>query len=407
MKLGILKLISLLVLLGGVYMLGLVLDVDYAQQAQGYVLEYWPTQEDGSLNLRMPGIAAGILLVLVGLYGFLPKLPSRKNKTITFRGVNNEITLELKPIQKMLLKIMRRMPEVYSIEVDICPDREGRRALIDAKVVLQNCAALGARQTLKMVEENIYSTASGLLGLEDCVVNMTLKGVHVDPAASGKQIREQLELRQQDATAARETSAQVAAEHTVQPPETNAQPKTATESEEDTQAEADAIEEPDDSSAEQVQATAVPDEASEDATQEVDPDEDQETDAVEEEQPATSVTEEHAEALPVVEDEQNENPDPEMSDTLHGIDLPPLAEEDVELPPGPKINQDGEITTDESADADVADVSGDDEKTPDAVEVDILSPVPWKKEEMPEPVPDELSGDPEDVDIDSEEYPNR
>ena len=85
---------------------------------------------------------------------------------------------------------------------------------------------------------------------------------------------------------------------------------------------------------------------------------------------------------------------------------PPLDDDDADLPPAPKINEEGEITTDEAADADVAAAEGyDDERTPDSVEVNVLQAEPWKHEDLPEPVPDELNDDHEDLDVEPEEYP--
>ncbi|HOH30493.1 MAG TPA: hypothetical protein PLC40_12520, partial [Candidatus Hydrogenedentes bacterium] len=66
MKLTVMKLICLLVLLGGVFLLCLIFDVQEAQQGRDYILSIWPRQGDGSLNLRLPGMILGIVLVVVG-----------------------------------------------------------------------------------------------------------------------------------------------------------------------------------------------------------------------------------------------------------------------------------------------------------------------------------------------------
>ncbi len=401
MKLATMKLVCLLVLLGGVYMLGLVLDVEYMQQAQGYVLDNWPVQEDGALNLRMPGIIAGILLVLVGLYGFLPKMPSRKGGTITFKGANGDIVLQLKPVQQVLLKMMRRMPEVYSIKLQVRPDKDGKRALITADVVLKNCAALGARHCAKIVAECISSTARNLLGLEDLTaVQVNVSGIHLDATATGKQVREQLALRQSQEAAA--------------PTEAEATPAST-----DDASKAPATNQPE----EQPQEDAAPEEAAaaETVTPEQERESPEEVEDAEAEEPVEDGEDDQdvdvpeaaeepdvlAEKAPVTPGYNYEEPDAEMSETLHGIDLPPLADDDEDLPPAPKINEEGEITTDEAADADIADAAAyDDEKTPDSVEVNVLQAEPWKHEDLPEPVPDELNDDQEDLDVEPEEYPN-
>jgi hypothetical protein len=396
MKLATMKIVCLLVLLGGVYMLGLVLDVEYMQQAQGYVLENWPVQEDGALNLRMPGIIAGVLLVLVGLYGFLPKMPSRKGGAITFKGANGDIVLQLKPIQKVLLKMMRRMPEVYSIKLQVRPDKDGKRALIAADVVLKNCAALGARHCAKIVAECISSTARNMLGLAELsAVQVNVSGIHLDAAATGKQVRDQLALRQSEESAAGAEAqpAPVAADATSEAPATNQpkeQPQEATVSEEATV----------------TAETPTPQQECESVDETVEEAE-EEDDQVDDLPSAAAEPEVQADEAPVAPGYNYEEPDAEMSETLHGIDLPPLADDDADLPPAPKINEEGEITTDEAADADIAVAAAyDDERTPDYVEVNVLQAAPWKHEDLPEPVPDELNDDQEDLEAEPEKYPN-
>lgn len=389
MKLAIMKLVCLLVMLGGVFMLGLVLDVDYAQQALDHVLAYWPTQGDGSLNLRMPGIIAGILLFLIGLYGFLPKLPSCKTPTITYKGANGDIVLELKPLQKVLLKMMRRMPEVYSINLKVQPDKDGKRAIVNADVVLKNCAALGARHCAKIVAECIASTARDLLGIEDLTtVRVNVKGIRLDAAATSKQIREQMEIRKEQtadtcavtpppvaAAAAAESAAVV---QTTQPECAAAQP------------------------APVVSAPPVAESAAE-----CEPNSTQKHSETPE-QPKEVGSEVAAPDAPVPPAFPYESPCLESAEPLHSIDLPPLAEDDdADLPPAPKINQDGEITTDEAAEADVISATYDsDDATPDAVDVSALSPSSRVNEALPEPVPDESGSEPEAVDVDAEEYRN-
>lgn len=402
MKLAIMKLVCLLVLLGGVFMLGLVLDISYAQQALDYVLAYVPTQADGALNLRMPGIIAGILLFLIGLYGFLPKWPSCKNTTITYKGANGDIVLELKPLQKVLLKMMRRMPEVYSINLKVQPDKDGKRAIVNADVVLKNCAALGARHCAKIVAECIASTARDLLGIEDLTtVRVNVKGIRLDAAATSKQIREQMEMRkEQPAAPCAVTPPPVAAAAAA---ETAAVAQTA-------QPEPVASGEPGKEAVETAAAQPVPVVSATPVTEspaECEPDSTQKHSETPE-QPKEVGSEVAAPEAPVAPAFPYESPCLESAEPLHSIDLPPLAEDDdADLPPAPKINQDGEITTDEAAEADVISATYDsDDATPDAVDVSAFSPSSRVYEALPEPVPDESGSEPEAVDVDAEEYRN-
>lgn len=199
MKLTVMKLICLLVLLGGIFILALTFDLEQAQLVQDKVISLWPKQNDGALNLRLPGGIAGALLVLLGGYGLLPRLPRGKDKAITFRGPQGDISVQLKPVHKVLLKVMRKMPEVYSIKIAVKPDADKRRASITADVVLKNCAALGARRCAKMVADCLAATAKEVLGLDDLsAIRVNIKGVHVDIGATGRQMREMVALNAQE-----------------------------------------------------------------------------------------------------------------------------------------------------------------------------------------------------------------
>ncbi len=199
MKLAVMKLLCLLLLLGGVFLLGLVFEVEYARQAYDRLLEYWPIQ-DGFAAHRTQGVIVGAVLVLFGLYGFAPKLPSRKRgASISQKGLHGEIVFELKPIRRKLLKIMRSMPEVYAIEIDVKPDMDKRSARINAYVVLKNSAGVGANRCAKLVRECLRTAATDILGLTELsAVCVNIRDVHVDVGATSKQIREQMLLRAEE-----------------------------------------------------------------------------------------------------------------------------------------------------------------------------------------------------------------
>ena len=425
MKLAIMKAVCLLAFVSGLFMLGLVLDVNYAQIAYEYALEHWPQQESGELNLRIPGAIFGILLIAGGLYGVLPIIPSKRNAVITFKGPNGDIVLQLRPIQKVLLKMMRRMPEVYTIKVDVRPDNDGRRARIDADVVLQNCAALGARQCAKIVAACLTTTAQGLLGLEDLsAVCVNVKGVHVDVAATGKQIREHLSMQQpdQDAMAAYALAHAPISAVTMQDNDEDA-----AEGETD---KADAAQQPDETD-DQTDPGA---EAQEEEASEAAPDEtvgeDAEADTAEEDEeadhapPATVADDATAEEPPselpqATEDEEvtvseqaSEPPADSYADDAvaapetaaedaavatdvmdeEDIELPPLVDRDVALPPAPQIDEEGEITVGDT-------VEQAEEATDDTASDAAVKRPSWLRDDIPEPVPEELKGDPPDPEV--------
>lgn len=200
MKLTVMKVICLLTLLGGIFVLGIIFEIKEAQLIQDQAIGLWPKQSDGSLNLRLPGVIAGALMVLLGGYGLLPRLPRRKDKVITFRSSQGEITVQLKPVRKVLLKVMRKMPEIYSIKIAVKPDADKRRASITADVVLKNCATLGARRCARMVADCLAATARDVLALDDLsAIRVNIKGVHVNIGATGRQMREQVAMGMEEA----------------------------------------------------------------------------------------------------------------------------------------------------------------------------------------------------------------
>ncbi|MCK5861703.1 MAG: hypothetical protein KAH38_04410 [Candidatus Hydrogenedentes bacterium] len=404
MKLATMKIICLLAFLGGGYMLGLVFDIGYVQQAHEQILQKWPTQENDLLNLRLPGTIAGVLLLLVGLYGLLPKFPARKNATITFKDVNGDVTLQLKPIRKVLQKVMKRMPEVYSIKLDVLPDSNGQHARIEADVILKNCAALGARQCAKIVAECLATTARDLLGLEDLsTVCLNVKGIHVDAAATGKQIRDQLALKQPEIG--------TPCASPCPPEDASSDSSDVQNTEENT--------EPDESPEEIVEAEVLhteeeeydPEdavEAEEEATEPEEPAQDPEVaqeSGLEQESTEEQISSESQTSEIEAEPQLEEVPDELLSDTLYGVDLPPLTDDDANLPPAPQINAEGEITTDEAAGADMSS-SAYSEREPETVQENIPEPAPWVHNDLPEPVPKELNNTPSDTDSDTEEYPS-
>jgi hypothetical protein len=207
MKLTVMKLICLLVLLGGVFLLCLIFDVQEAQQGRDYILSIWPRQGDGSLNLRLPGMILGIVLVVVGAYGFLPRIPCRKGKTITYPSAQGDIQIQLKPVRKALTKVMRKMPEVYAINLDVKPDKDGKHASIIADVVLRNSTTLAANRCARMVADYLAATAREVLAVENLgTVRVNVKGVHVNASKAGRQMREQVAANAEKAAYAPHTA---------------------------------------------------------------------------------------------------------------------------------------------------------------------------------------------------------
>lgn len=203
MKLFVMKFICLAVFVSGICILALQYDVEALMEFRQEVVAFLPKTLEGSLDWFWLGHGIGIGMILLGGYGFLPQLKRRKERVITYKGAHGDIVLHLRPIRKVLLKIMRKMPEVYSIKLDVKPDVDGRRACICADVVLKNVAALGARRCAKMVADCLSATARDVLGLEDLsTVRVNVRDVHIDIIATGRQMREQIAIREEEEAAA-------------------------------------------------------------------------------------------------------------------------------------------------------------------------------------------------------------
>lgn len=349
MKLAVMKSISLAVLLAGLFALGLVFDVSQVQLVKERAIELWPKQDTGALNLRLPAAVLGAAAALLGLYGFLPRIPSRKNKTISFKSSQGDIVLELKPVRKTLLRMMRKMPEVYSVKLDVKPDRDGRRANITADVVLTNCAAVGARACAKLVTEYLATTARNVLGLEDLsTVRVNVRGVRVDVSATGKQVREQVEASREEAESETYALAHAPiAAVTLDESSTENSVAAGMEAQSETagaaavvapavmKAEADSDGAPEMSGKDAVaEATSIP--------------------VVESSLPAAADIPEQEENAPaggagvVQESVPAAEPPSPPSDCI--ADLPPLSsvEDDIEMPAAPPIDEQGEVARDES-----------------------------------------------------------
>ena len=57
-------------------------------------------------------------MLLLGLYGFLPKLP-RRSETITFAGAAGEVTIQLDTVEKGLTRVLQKMDEVKKVKIKV------------------------------------------------------------------------------------------------------------------------------------------------------------------------------------------------------------------------------------------------------------------------------------------------
>lgn len=193
MKLLILKLIALLLLLGGALMLGMALNLDQAWSVYNQCLGYWPAVEDGTPYFGIPGIFLGALMTLLGLYAFLPRFPSAKNKYITHAGDQGTVLLELAPMRKSLLKILGKMDEIAKVNIQLRPDRRRQRVCVTANVILNSRKDFSKEADAKTIARCLSVACKEVLGFDEISsVVVNVRGIRLNPAETEKKIRKHL-----------------------------------------------------------------------------------------------------------------------------------------------------------------------------------------------------------------------
>ncbi|HPO14382.1 MAG TPA: hypothetical protein PLI09_13150 [Candidatus Hydrogenedentes bacterium] len=188
MKLAILKLISLLVFLGGIVLLGLNFHCSYIEQYVNLASSFIGTCPVCN-TVGFYGIA-GTVLLLAGLYGFLPSM--KRKRRVTYPGPNGETTVELAPMETMLTRIVGNMPEVKRIRVCIKPAKDKKKVVIVCHVIQQHRPDTCAREVQNLITRYIKETAVTTLGLDIIgEIQLTVDGIDANPKAVSKALREQ------------------------------------------------------------------------------------------------------------------------------------------------------------------------------------------------------------------------
>lgn len=192
MKLLVLKLCSLLTIAVGIIGLAFVLNVPQLAEFLANNAEWLPATPEESIARFAGWLASAAVVTLLGIYGFVPKMGREKAKTreIHFEGEHGDVAIQLDSVQRALTNVIGRMPEVKRVQVSVSADKEGRRALINADVVLYSNPDVRARQTAHQVTEYISQSAINILGLEDlATIKLNVVGFEVNPKLVSKKIR--------------------------------------------------------------------------------------------------------------------------------------------------------------------------------------------------------------------------
>lgn len=140
-------------------------------------------------NLRTLGACAAVTMMLLGGYGLLPPLRLAR-RSITFAGEQGQVAIRLEPVEASLEEVLGNMPVVKKIRVTVNPDEDGKKALIEADVVLENVPDAGARETAKLVSRYLAETARNVYGLEElAAVNLSISGIEIDAKAYSEILR--------------------------------------------------------------------------------------------------------------------------------------------------------------------------------------------------------------------------
>ena len=199
MKLTVLKVLSLLVFLGGVLVLGLIIESG-SEEAGFFTRNYEQFKtavsteggEAAQSSLKVFGFISGLLMILLGLYGFVPRLPGRRD-SFTYQGAAGEVTMQLEAVERSLQRVIAKMSEVKKVRVRLTPDAGGTVVEVRVQAILVKPEGLSARATTERVHRFIEHTAKDLLGLEELAPIALSAGFAVNAQASERSLRQQVE----------------------------------------------------------------------------------------------------------------------------------------------------------------------------------------------------------------------
>lgn len=159
MKLTFLKLSSLLVIIVGVALVGQFVQCPY-------VCSYIAKTTDGSLDILFPGsfkLFAGIILVLIGVYSFLPSFRRKKPAVRTIKQtLENGITeINLATIEKECEVMLKKVAPLKQVSVSLTPSKDQKKVCIEINpvVILKEGESLPDIQELliRRIEEFLNS----------------------------------------------------------------------------------------------------------------------------------------------------------------------------------------------------------------------------------------------------------
>lgn len=188
MKTLLMKLCSLLVLAMGALLLAWALRLTpVTEPLWGYYTEFMSGETVSPMVVQV--IAAAVLLVL-GLIAFLPSSnPRSLRRAVLVPSEHGQVAVQLDALRPVLLKVLRKMPEVRKVKLAIKPPRGKKKAVVTAFVSLRQQANLDLRQHVDIITQHIAETAVKLLGIANLVdIEVFVDGLKVNAKAAAQAV---------------------------------------------------------------------------------------------------------------------------------------------------------------------------------------------------------------------------
>ena len=188
MKLLLMKVCSVLVLVQGALLLAWYLGVAPINE---YVVRYYGElmQNDMVQPLLIQVMVCAVLIV-VGLIAFLPSLPNRSlRRSVVIATEHGQVAVQLEALRPALMRVLRKMPEVRKVKLELKPTKGRHKARIIAHISLRQQASLDVRQHVDLVTQHIADTTLKLLGLENLAdIEVIVDGIKVDSKLVAREV---------------------------------------------------------------------------------------------------------------------------------------------------------------------------------------------------------------------------
>jgi hypothetical protein len=191
MKLFLMKLCSLLVLIAGALLLAWGLGI--SPVIEPVMRGYAQVVQADTLPPRWLEIIIAASLMVLGAVAFLPRLsgPSMR-RTLRIPTEHGNVAVQLEALRPALLKVLRKMPEIRKVRLNLKPSKARDKVHIIAHIALRQDASLDVQHHVDIVAAHIAESTVRLLGLENMAeVEVIVDGINVNARAAAKAVQEE------------------------------------------------------------------------------------------------------------------------------------------------------------------------------------------------------------------------